>query len=256
MTTITTTPAGFYFTVDGNFYKGPQSFAADLFPGWTAGSSHSLMGFSPSQPYSVNTRYVFDNWSDGGALSHAILLPAGASTITAAFTAQYVPIAYANPSCAASVTLQPSSADGFYAAGAQVKVSEKPAASLTMTGWTGDLSGKKATQTLAVTDEELAVANFNLSATPFAVTSLAPANLASGGAGGTVRIRGTGFTSGSVVLVNNAYRASTFVKATEIDVALTASDLSVPGAFPIGVSNYPSGETCGVYGSLGFFVTR
>ncbi len=256
VTTITTNPGGFWFTVDGNYYKGPQSFTADLFTGWTPGSVHVLTGYSPSQPYSINTQYVFDGWSDGGALSHDITLPQGASTVIGTFTAQYVPIANANPSCAAVVSLTPGSPNGFYAAGTPVTVAEKPVRGLKLTGWTGDLSGKTPSQVLTVNDEELAVANFNVTATPFAVRSLSPATFPAGSAGGTVKVLGTGFASGSAVFVNNAYRASTFVGAKEIDVALTATDLMTAGAFPIGVSNYPSGGSCGNYGAVGFFVTR
>ncbi len=95
LTTITTNPGGFWFTVDGNYYKGPQSFTADLFSGWGSGSNHVLTGFSPSQPYSVNTRYLFDSWSDGGALSHNVTVQPAGSTISGSFTAQYVPIVYA-----------------------------------------------------------------------------------------------------------------------------------------------------------------
>jgi len=105
-----------------------------------------------------------------------------------------------------------------------------------------------------VNDEELAIANYNDVPQPFAVTSLSPDIFASGSAGGTVKIKGTGFGSNAAIFVNNTYRGSTFVSSKEIDIALTASDLTTPGAFPIGVSNYPAGGSCGNYEELGFFV--
>ena len=86
------------------------------------------------------------------------------------------------------------------------------------------------------------------------MTSLSPDIFASGSAGGTVKIKGTGFGSNAAIFVNNTYRGSTFVSSKEIDIALTASDLTTPGAFPIGVSNYPAGGSCGNYEELGFFV--
>ncbi len=254
ITTIATVPGGFYFTVDGAYYKSPQSFAADVFSGWGAGSTHTLTGFSPTQPYSVNTQYLFDSWSDGGALSHKITIPAGSSTITGKFTAQYVPIVYANPACAGTISLSPASANGFYNSGTALKVSETPASGWTLTGWTGDLGSKRSVQTLDVTDEELAVANYNISATAFQLTSLSPSSMVKGGKGGTVRIRGTGFTSTTQAYVNGPYRYSTYVSPTEIDVALTASDIANAGALPIGVSNFTS--TCSAYQALGFFVLR
>ncbi|MEJ0048224.1 MAG: hypothetical protein WDN04_20460 [Rhodospirillales bacterium] len=203
VTTITTTPGGFYFSVDGSYYKGPQSFTADLFgSGWAPGTTHTLTGFSPNEPYSVNSRFIFNSWSDGGALSHTITVPTRSSTITGRFTAQYVPIVYTAPGCAATVTLTPTSPDGFYNAGKVVTVKlTAPASGLKLNGWTGDLSGKKATQKLTVNDEELAIANYNVATQPFAVTSLSPDLFASGSAGGTVKIKGTGFGPNEAVFV-------------------------------------------------------
>jgi len=254
ITTIQTNPGGFYFTVDGAYYKSPQSFAADVFSGWGAKSTHVLTGFSPNQPYSVNTQYLFDSWSDAGALSHTITVPSGSSTITGTFTAQYVPIVYANPTCAGTITMAPASASGFYNSGTALKVTEAPASGWTLTSWTGDLGTKRPVQTLNVTDEELAVANYNITATAFALKSLSPASMAKGSAGGTVKIKGTGFTSTTQAYVNGPYRYSTYVSPTEIDVALTASDLATAGALPIGVANFTS--ACSAYQALGFFVLR
>jgi len=254
ITTIQTNPGGFYFTVDGAYYKSPQNFAADVFSGWGAGSTHVLTGLSPTLPYSVNTQYMFDSWSDHGALSHTIMVPAAASTITGNFTAQYVPIVYANPACAGTVTLAPASANGFYNSGTALKVTEAPAAGWTLTSWTGDLGTKRSVQTLRVTDEELAVANYNISPTAFSLTSLSPSSMVKGGAGGTVKIRGTGFTPTTQAYVNGPYRYSTYVSPTEIDVALTASDIATAGALPIGVANFTS--ACSAYQALGFFVLR
>jgi hypothetical protein len=254
MTTIQTNPGGFYFTVDGAYYKSPQNFAADVFSGWGATSTHVLTGFSPNQPFSVNTQYLFNSWSDGGALSHTITVPSGASTITGNFTAQYVPIVYANPACAGTITLSPASASGFYNSGTALKVTEAPAAGWTLSLWTGDLGTRRPVQTLSVTDEELAVANYNISATSFTLKSLSPSSMVKGGAGGTVKIKGTGFTSTTQAYVNGPYRYSTYVSPTEIDVALTASDIATAGSLPIGVSNFTS--TCSAYQALGFFVLR
>jgi hypothetical protein len=257
ITTITTTPGGFWFTVDGDYYKAPQNFTEDVFgSGWAPGTTHTLTGFSPNQPYSVNTQYLFDSWSDGGALSHMFTVPTVANTITGTFTAQYVPGAYTEPLCAATVTMKPSSSTGFYNAGTVVTIKlTDPAPGLHINGWTGDLSGKKTTQQLTVNDEELAIANYNVVTQPFAVNSLSPDMFVSGSAGGTVKIKGTGFGPNEAVFVNNVYRGSTFVSSKEIDVALTSTDVTTPGAFPIAVSNYPAGGSCGNYEEVGFFVT-
>ena len=257
ITTISTNPGGFWFTVDGTYYKAPQNFAADVFSGWGAGSKHLVTGFSPNEPWSVNTRYLFDSWSDGGKLSHKIIVPTGASTLAATYTAQYVPIAYSEPLCAANVTIKPKSSGGFYNAGtvATVKAAANPTG-LVPTGWTGDLSGKKPSQKLTINDEELAVATYNVTSTPFSLAALSPNLFVSGGAGGTVKIKGDGFAPSAAIFVNNTYRGSTYVSSKEIDVALTSADLTSAGAFPIGVSNYPSGGSCGNYAALTFFVAN
>jgi astacin len=256
VTTIATNPGGFYFTVDGEYFKSPQSFTADTFSGWGAQSTHVLTGFSPNLPYSVNTQYLFDSWSDGGALSHTITIPAGASTITGSFTAQYVPIVYANPACAATVTLAPASSTGFYSAGTKVKVTATGESGWTLTNWSGDLSTRQTSQNLTVSDEELAVANYNTSTTGFRLTSLTPASMTKGGMGGTVTIHGTGFTGASQAYVNGLYRPSTYVSESEIQVTLTKSDLTAAGAVPIGVANFPSGSSCSTYSALGLFILR
>jgi hypothetical protein len=256
VTTITTTPPGLGFQVDGTYWYGPQNFASDFFPSWTPGSTHTLSTWTPQQPYSVNTRFNFNSWSDNGAISHSITVPAGASTLTGSFTAQYVPVVYQQPGCASTVTLSPASSDGFYTSGSAVTVKSTASTGWTLTGWLYDLKGRAAAQKLDVTDEELAVANDDTSVTSLAVNSLKPASLAAGGIGGTVAISGAGFTASSIVFVNNVYRTSRFVSSREIDVSLTAADIAQAGALPIGVSNFPPGAACSAYQAHSFFVTR
>ena len=245
ITTITTNPTGLGFTVQfggiNYYYYGPQNFSSDFFGSWTPGSSQAIASWTPQQPYSINSRFSFQSWSDGGALAHNIVVPSTASTVTASFTPQFVPIAYATPSCAANVTLSPSSpsGDGFYSKGTKLTVAETPASGWILTGWLQDLKGKAKSQSLTVNDEELAVANFNTSATALAVTALSPASLPAGAPGHTLTIKGKGFTGSSIVFVNNSYRVSQFVSASEITVPLTTSDLASAGGIPGGGLEFP-----------------
>lgn len=247
ITTITTVPAGAGFQVDGDYWYGPQNFAQDFFPGWTPGSTHTLSTWSPQYPYSINSRLLFTKWSDKGKISHGIILPSGASTIDASFTQQFVPIVSAQPQCAAAVSISPRSTTGFYQNGTVITIDAATATGWTLTGWLDDLTGTTNPQTLKVTGEELAVANYDTGATPLAITSLAPATKKSGAAATAVIIKGTGFTSGSIVFVNNVYRSSTYISPTEIRVTLNAADLARPGALPIGVSNFPPDAACSAY---------
>jgi hypothetical protein len=256
ITTITTNPTGLYFTVDGDYFQGPQNFASDWFSDWTPGSTHTLTGFSVDQPYSVNTQYLFVKWSDNGALSHTIKVKSVANTLTGLWQAQYVPIAYATPDCAATVTLTPSSTTGFYNRNTRVSVAADTAAGWIFTGWSGDLKGTNTTQSLVVNDEKLAIATYDTSTVPLALTALVPDLYKVNAAGGTVIIKGRGFTSSSIVFVNNNYRPTTYVSPTEIEVPIGASDLTTAGAFPIGVSNFPSGAPCSSYAATAFFVAQ
>jgi len=256
ITTITTVPGGFYFTVDGYYYKAPQNFADDRSSGWGAGSTHNVTGFTPNEPYSFNSRFIFNAWSDGGALSHTITVPAASSTVSASYTAQYLLDTAILPSCGGTLTLTPHTSDNFYTAGTKVKVKETPNSGWFMTGWTSDAKGIKPTQSVTVTDEKLLVANYNTSATAYALTAFSPGSFAAGSAGGTVKIKGRGFSAATAVFVNNTYRGAAFVNAGELDVALTATDLTAAGAFPIGVSNFPNGAPCGAFAAMPFFVTQ
>ena len=278
ITTITTNPPGLGVYVDGGFWYGPQSFASDFFPGWTPGSLHSLSSYSPQLPYSINSRYAFSAWSDGGALAHNIT--ASPATYTASFTPQFIPIAYATPSCAANVTFSPTSPDGFYSQGTNVTFSSATAAGWSLTGWLNDLNGKAETQTLTVNDEELAIANYNTNRVPLQIFSFSPTSATAGASGQTLTIWAAGLTPWTIVFVNNIYRSSFIasgppaiqaaqsnaapsiadsgplvVSPTHLNVALTATDLGTPTAFPVGVSNFPPGAPCSAYAASPYFVT-
>jgi len=256
ITAIQTNPPGLGVYVDGSFYFAPQQFASDYDPSWTPGSTHSVSTYSPQLPYSVNTRFVFTSWSDNGALTHNIKAAATTSKAFAArYTTEYAPVYYATPSCAATVALSPSSADGFYAKGTVVQATSTAAAGWDLTGWQNDLTGTTNPQSMTINDEKLAIANYDTTAAALAVTSLNPAQRWARTVGAPVLINGKGFTSSSIVFVDNLYRASTFNSAQQLSVNLTAADFATPGAFPIGVSNFPSGAPCSAYAARGFTVT-
>ena len=70
--TIQALPAGRSFTVDGATYSTARTFD------WIPGSSHDIATVSP-QNGAAGTRYLFANWSDGGAQSHTITVPTTAA---------------------------------------------------------------------------------------------------------------------------------------------------------------------------------
>ena len=71
--------------------------------------------------------------------------------------------------------------------------------------------------------------------------SISPPSLPAGSTALTLNISGTGFTPGSVVLVNGNSRVTTYVSSTLLQAALLPSDLNHGGTLNITVTNPPPG---------------
>ena len=246
----------FYVIVDGNYWPAPVSFSPFYDSSWNVGSSHSIAVASPEWPWTSNTRYEFANWSDGGALSHNITAPSASTTYTASLTPQYYLSDYANQGCAGSIDVVPSSptGDGFYPGGSLLTFTETPTSGWTFTEWQNDLTGNTNPQNITMNDELLVTADYNTVVTPLTLSSLTPSAAVAGSGNFTLKLNGTGFTTGSLVFVNNSYRASTLVNSDQLAVAMTAADVATPGGFQIFVENFPSGAACAAYGALPFNV--
>jgi hypothetical protein len=124
---VNTNITGLSFTVDGTSYTSLQAFA------WTPGSPHTVATTSPQG--AGGTRYVWQNWTDGGAISHSVS-PALATNYVANFSTEYQLTTAANPSASGAVT--PS---GFFAAGSNVSLTAAPAACFTFGSWSGNAPG-------------------------------------------------------------------------------------------------------------------
>ncbi|MGA9896841.1 MAG: choice-of-anchor D domain-containing protein [Terriglobales bacterium] len=261
--TVDLTPETFssneYAYVDGGFWYTPKNFSSFYDSTWSVGSQHTLNVDSLEYPFSINSRFAFDSWSDGGAQSHPIILPAGSTSYIATVTPEFAPAdnwQFSLPCGAASATITPGSpsGDGFYPTGQVLTFDQTPATGWTFAGWSYDLTGLISPQNLTVTDEVLVFANYNTTDTPISMISLSPPSAAAGGANLTLTITGTGFTSGTQVWVNNTFRSSTFVNSTTLQVTITAADIASPTAFQIFVQNFPSGSVCSVSAAMPFFV--
>src|SRR6185437_8691977 len=79
--TVQTNPTGRAFSVDGTPYTSAQVFS------WQPGSGHTIATTSP-QDGGTGVRYVWANWSGGGAISHTVA-PTTNATYTATFRTQY-----------------------------------------------------------------------------------------------------------------------------------------------------------------------
>jgi len=75
--TFTTQPAGLQLTVGSGVIQTPATITAIL---------NSRISVTANSPQTLGgTTYVFNSWSDGGAVSHDIVPPAGGATYTANF---------------------------------------------------------------------------------------------------------------------------------------------------------------------------
>ncbi len=153
--TVATNPAGRTITVDGRTYTAPQTFT------WVIGSSHTIGTISPQG--TGGTRYAFQNWSDGGVVSHSITVPEGSTTYTANFTTQYLLATSVSPSAGGSITANPTSADGYYNSGTSVELKAEIASGYVFSTWTGDLSGTTNPQSIVLNAPRSVTAEFSVS---------------------------------------------------------------------------------------------
>jgi hypothetical protein len=257
--TMTSNPADSRFCVfvDTVCWPDPKNFTPFYDFGWSSGSNHTINVATTQTPWTLNSRYAFGSWSDGGAQSHTVSLPSASTTYTATLNPQYFLSDFANEGCAGTVGVMPSSptGDSFYPSGTLLTFSETPAAGWTFTGWQHDLSGNSNPQNINMNDELLVTADYSTTATPVTLTSLSPAAAVSGAGNFTLTLNGTGFTPSTLVFVNNSFRASTFVNANKTTVAMTTADLAKPGGFQIFVENFPNGAACAAFGALPFNVS-
>lgn len=147
--TVDTSPAGLGVTVDSTSYTAPQSFS------WQSGSSHTIATTSPQT--GTGTQYVFQSWSDAGAMSHLVTAPGSPTTYTASFQTQYYLTTTVNPSGQGSI----SPASGYFNAGTSVNVSAASLGNgLPFLGFSGDLTGTTDPQSLLVDGPKSVTANF------------------------------------------------------------------------------------------------
>src|SRR5262249_30509960 len=125
--TVQTGPAGLTFSVDGTTYTSAQIFS------WQPGSSHTIATTSP-QNGGTGVRYVWSNWSGGGAIAHSVA-PTTNRTYTAILNKQY----YLTMPHGRGGTVSPAS--GWRGSGAAVSITASPATGYSFSNWTGTGTG-------------------------------------------------------------------------------------------------------------------
>jgi hypothetical protein len=94
---------------------------------------------------------------------------------------------------------------------------------------------------------------FTINAPVPAVSSLSPASAIAGSTGFTLIVNGSGFVTTSSVRWNGSARTTTYVSATELRAAITATDLATVRSVPVTVYNPAPGG--GTSTSMSFAVT-
>jgi hypothetical protein len=234
--TVTTAPPGLTIVVDGNPLTSPQTF------NWTPGSNHSI-GTVSLQSGTPGTQFRFSNWSDGGDITHTIITPAGDTTFTANFGAEYQLTLAASPANGGTVT--PASGQ-FFASGTVVNVSATAQSGFAFANWSGPVANPTAAATT--------------------VTMSGPASLTAvfNSAGGTTMnatIAGKSGPSSARVwtlnFINNGPGAATGISLngfTLTQVAGTACTpvLMAPVSFPAAVGSATAGNSAQINVTINF----
>ena len=248
-----------YIFGDGGFSYAPKNFSSFYDSTWTAGSVHSLAVDTLEYPYSSNSRNRFSSWSDGTiTTTDSVTLPATSTTYTASLTPEFYVTDYVNESCGGAINVSPSSptGDGFYPSGDALTFAETPNTGWLFTGWQYDLTGTSASEPLTVTDEVLATADYNTTATPLTLASLSPAAAVAGAPSFTLTLNGTGFSASTLVSVAGTFPTIKFISSTQLSLTVTAAQVANPGAFQVYVEDFPSGASCAAFGYLPFAVAN
>ena len=142
--------------VDGQSYAYgdlPKTFA------WASGSTHSFEWISPVQ--GSGARYL---WTSTRGLStkqsDSSFTVSANGYIIATYKAQYRLTTSVSPSGAGSVSLNPSSPDGYYDAGTAVTLTATASSGYAFDAWTGDASGTSSSTSITMNSPKRVTANF------------------------------------------------------------------------------------------------
>ena len=115
--------------------------------------------------------YQFTGWENGStATTRIVTAGSGATTFTASFSTRYL-LTYETIG-AGTVTVSPSSPDGYYDAGSTVQLTAVPNSGSTLRYWLGDLSGGTLQQSVTMDDQRDATAYFGTQL-PFSIFNAA-----------------------------------------------------------------------------------
>src|SRR5581483_6930335 len=118
--------------------------------------------WAPSPQIGAGTKYTFDNWSDGGAQAHQILISPALTTETANFNTSYLLTTAANPAAGGTVSISADQTgdNGYYPAGTNITLTPNPATGYVFSNWTGTTSSSSNPLKFAMNGPISETANF------------------------------------------------------------------------------------------------
>ena len=134
----------YYDGVDERWTYAPTNLATDV--------TRNRIGLRIDEvhgaPRARLRRYRFQHWSDGGARSRTLSLPAAGGSLAAAVASEYpLSTLVANPH-AGTVTVDPASTDGFYRDGASVRLAAVPSPGWEFVQWRGSVRSRQSSATI------------------------------------------------------------------------------------------------------------
>jgi uncharacterized protein (TIGR03437 family) len=168
VTTFTSNPPARLVIVDSASYSTPVSFA------WPVGSSHTV-DINTTQPDFIH--YKFLSWSDGGQTARTVIASAQGATYNANYTTQHG-FTTQVLTRGGSISLNPSTSDGFYDEGTVVQLTANPPNSNVLLEWDGDLRGRTNPASVTVDGQKLVYASYGSQSLigPFTVLGAASAS--------------------------------------------------------------------------------
>jgi hypothetical protein len=223
--TIQTNPRGQSFTVDGTTYTTAQTFS------WAAGSSHTI-GTMSSQIDGSDKRYVWNWWSDGGAINHTITVPPISTTYTANFATQYRLTTGVFPISTGVINISPTSTDGFYGQGTTVLATAVANTYYRFSNWSLDLAGSANAQWVTMSGPRSVTANFVATAPVLTLSTSAMSFSCT--RGGSVPEQQVLLVTGVGGVLNFTVNASTASKGNWLNV--TPLSGTTPGSLAVTVN--------------------
>ena len=190
--TIQTSPPGLLVSLDGG-----AAAAAPITQSLAIDSVHSITTQSPQTVGGV--RYGWQNWSDGQAQTHEIVI-LGSATYTATFLPSYPLTISTSPGGAGTYT--PTSGN-YYNQGTAVPITATGINGYAFTGWTGNVaSPSSASTTVTMNGPETVVANFTL---PTFTISPSSATVSAAATTGSVAVTASVATGGWTAVSNSSF---------------------------------------------------